>query len=246
MVVMRGHILGQVRHCTNDVRELFGNCRLSGLGTGSRLEVHGTVPDSFQNVTCFVRVIDRLALAADSSVLVGDEKVPMTIGVDVKPQVEPGALGSLLNRDCRQPFFELHELLPRENNSCSVVETRTQLVLDSSCVPVPFHTAFGGACFRGAGPGSMAQTSARRMSSHGLVAEDERRRTSRGRHSAPRAPQESGATIPGTRRRPGQTDTRARGSTDHRPPTRHPPPTIGYQSPTPFSSFRVPQGGIND
>ena len=82
--------------------------------------------------------------------------------------------------------------------------------------------------------------------SHGLVAGDERQRTSRGRHSAPRAPQESGATIPGTRRRPGQTDTRARGSTDHRPPTRHPPPTIGYQNPTPFSSFRVPQGGIND
>jgi len=82
--------------------------------------------------------------------------------------------------------------------------------------------------------------------SHGLIAGDERRRTSRGRHSAARAPQESGATIPGTRRRPGQTDTRARGSTDHRPPTRHPPPTIGYQSPTPFSSFRVPQGGISD
>src|SRR5208337_1836390 len=67
--------------------------------------------------------------------------------------------------------------------------------------------------------------------SHGLVAGDERRRTSRGRHSAPRAPQESGATILGTRRRPGQTDTRARGSTDHRPPTRHTPLTIGYQSP---------------
>jgi hypothetical protein len=31
------------------------------------------------------------------------------------------------------------------------------------------------------------------------------------RHSAPRAPQGSGATIPGTLGRPGQTDTRARG-----------------------------------
>jgi hypothetical protein len=31
-----------------------------------------------------------------------------------------------------------------------------------------------------------------------------------------------------------------------RPLTRHPPPTTGYQSPTPFSSFRVPQGGISD
>jgi hypothetical protein len=79
-----------------------------------------------------------------------------------------------------------------------------------------------------------------------LVAGDERRGTSQGRHSAPRAPQESGATIPGTRRRPGQTDTRARGSNDHRPPTRHPPPNIDYQGPAPFSSFRVPQGGISD
>ena len=66
------------------------------------------------------------------------------------------------------------------------------------------------------------------------------------RLTAPRAPQESGATIPGTRRRPGQTDTRARGSTDHRPPTRHPPPDTCYQGPTPFSSFRVPRGGISD
>ena len=108
------------------------------------------------------------------------------------------------------------------------------------------YTACGGACFRGAGPVPWHRHRRAVVPSHGLVAGDERRRTSRGRHSAPRAPQESGATIPGTPRRPGQTDTRARGSTDHRPPTRHPPPTIGYQSPTPFSSFRVPQGGIND
>ena len=108
------------------------------------------------------------------------------------------------------------------------------------------YTACGGACFRGAGPVPWHRHRRAVVPSHGLVAGDERRRTSRGRHSAPRAPQESGATIPGTRRRPGQTDTRARGSTDHRPPTRHPPPTIGYQSPTPFSSFRVPQGGISD
>ncbi len=111
------------------------------------------------------------------------------------------------------------------------VETETQLVLDSSCVPVPFHTAFRGACFRGAGPGSMAQTSARRMPSHGLVAEVERRRTSRGRHSAPRAPQESGATIPGTQRRPGQTDTRARGTIEE---------SASY--PTPASNHRLPKG----
>ena len=108
------------------------------------------------------------------------------------------------------------------------------------------YTACGGACFRGAGPVPWHRHRRAVVPSHGLVAGDERRRTSRGRHSAPRAPQESGATIPGTRRRPGQTDTRARGSTDHRPPTRHSPPTIGYQGPTPFSSFRVPQGGIND
>ena len=48
--------------------------------------------------------------------------------------------------------------------------------------------------------------------SHVLITGDECRRTSRGRHSAPRAPQGSGATIPGTQRRPGQTHTRARGT----------------------------------
>src|SRR5271157_334419 len=50
------------------------------------------------------------------------------------------------------------------------------------------------------------------LARHELIAGGVRRGTSRGRQSAPRAPQESGATIPGTRRRPGQTDTRARGS----------------------------------
>ena len=74
------------------------------------------------------------------------------------------------------------------------------------------YTACGGACFRGAGPVPWHRHRRAVVPSHGLVAGDERRRTSRGRHSAPRAPQESGATIPGTRRRPGQTDTRARGS----------------------------------
>ena len=73
------------------------------------------------------------------------------------------------------------------------------------------------------------------------------RRTSRGRHSAPRAPRGSGATIPGTQRRPGQTDTRARGTIDHRPPTRHTPPaTKNYQKAAQFSSFRVPRSGIRD
>ena len=108
------------------------------------------------------------------------------------------------------------------------------------------YTACGGACFRGAGPVPWHRHRRAVVPSHGLVAGDERQRTSRGRHSAPRAPQESGATTPGTRRRPGQTDTRARGSTDHRPPARHPPPTIDYQGPAPFSSFRVPQGDISD
>src|SRR5208337_3197809 len=101
------------------------------------------------------------------------------------------------------------------------------------------YIACGGACFRGAGPVTMAQTVARRRTVAQLTAAGSVcRRTSRGRHSAPRAPQESGATIPGTRRRPGQTDTRARGSTDHRPPTQHPPPTIGYQS-QPFEGERM-------
>ena len=108
------------------------------------------------------------------------------------------------------------------------------------------YTACGEACFRGAGPVPWHRHQRAVVPSHGLVAEDERRRTSRGRHPAPRAPQESGATIPGTQRRPGQTDTRARGTNDHRPPTRHPPPTIDYHGPAPFSSFREPQGGISD
>jgi hypothetical protein len=109
------------------------------------------------------------------------------------------------------------------------------------------HTAFGGGC-ASVVPDPVRWHRHRRavVPSRELVAEDERRRTSRGRHSAPRAPQGSGATIPGTLRRPGQTDTRARGSNDHRPLTRHPPPTIGYQGPTPFSSFREPQGSISD
>ena len=73
------------------------------------------------------------------------------------------------------------------------------------------------------------------------------RRTSRGKHSAPRAPRGSGATIPGTQRRPGQTDTRARDTIDHRPPTRHTPPaTKNYQKAAQFSSFRVPRSGIRD
>ncbi len=83
--------------------------------------------------------------------------------------------------------------------------------------------------------------------SHVLITGDECRRTSRGRHSAPRAPQESGATIPGTQRRPGQTHTRARGTIEARPPTRHTPPaTKNYQKAAQFSSFRVPRSGIRD
>ena len=42
----------------------------------------------------------------------------MSIGVNVNSEIKPGALICLLDRDFRQPFFELHELLPRENNSC--------------------------------------------------------------------------------------------------------------------------------
>ena len=58
-------------------------------------------------------------------------------------------------------------------------------------------------------------------------------------------PQESGATIPGTQRRPGQTHTRARGTIEARPPTRHTPPaTKNYQKAAQFSSFRVPRSGI--
>src|SRR5271157_3365139 len=73
------------------------------------------------------------------------------------------------------------------------------------------------------------------------------RRASRGRHSAPRAPRGSGATIPGTQRRPGQTHTRARGTIEARPPTRHTPPaTKNYQKAAQFSSFRVPRSGISD
>src|SRR5271157_5224765 len=65
------------------------------------------------------------------------------------------------------------------------------------------------------------------------------RRTSRGRHSAPRAPQESGATIPGTQRRPGQTHTRARGTIEARPPTRHTPPATN-KLPKGRSIFIIP------
>jgi len=60
--------------------------------------------------------------------------------------------------------------------------------------------------------------------SHVLITGGVGRRTSRGRHSAPPAPRGSGATIPGTQRRPGQTHTRARGTIEARPPTRHTPP----------------------
>jgi hypothetical protein len=85
------------------------------------------------------------------------------------------------------------------------------------------------------------------LPSHELVAGSVCRGTSRGRHSAPRAPQESGATIPGTQRRPGQTDERARGSTEDRPPTRPTPPaTKNYQKAAQFSSSRVPRSGISD
>src|SRR5271157_3108124 len=83
--------------------------------------------------------------------------------------------------------------------------------------------------------------------SHVLITGGVGRRTSRGRHSAPRAPRGSGATIPGTQRRPGQTHTRARGTIEARPPTRHTPPaTKNYQKAAQFSSFRVPRSGIRD
>jgi hypothetical protein len=110
------------------------------------------------------------------------------------------------------------------------------------------YTAFAGGGRASVVPDPVRRHRHRRavVPSHGLVAEDERRRTSRGRHSAPRAPQGSGATILGALRRLGQTDTQARGSNDHRPLTRHLPPTIGYQGPTPFSSFREPRGAIRD
>ena len=103
-----------------------------------------------------------------------------------------------------------------------------------------------GACFRGAEPGLMAQSSVRRIAGHRLAAGGVRRRTSLGDillHVLPK--------VRGQQYRV-RWDVRARltrgleAPIDHRPLTRHPPPTTGYQSPTPFSSFRVPQGGISD
>jgi hypothetical protein len=117
--------------------------------------------------------------------------------------------------------------------------------------PLDPHEARGahrsrGACFRGAEPGLMAQSSARRIAGHRLAAGGVRRRTSLGDillHVLPK--------VRGQQYRV-RWDVRARltrgleAPIDHRPLTRHPPPTTGYQSPTPFSSFRVPQGGISD
>jgi hypothetical protein len=61
-----------------------------------------------------------------------------------------------------------------------------------------------------------------------------------GSQSAPRAHPRTGATIPGTERRPGQTGGRARGlnvstASDPTPASR----TKNYHTPTPFSSYRV-------
>ena len=103
-----------------------------------------------------------------------------------------------------------------------------------------------GACFRGAEPGLMAQSSARRIAGHRLAAGGVRRRTSLGDillHVLPK--------VRGQQYRV-RWDVRARltrgleAPIDHRPLTRHPPPTTGHQNPTPCSSFRVPQGGISD
>jgi hypothetical protein len=61
-----------------------------------------------------------------------------------------------------------------------------------------------------------------------------------GSQSAPRAHPRTGATIPGTGRRPGQTGGRARGpnvstASDPTPASS----TKNYHTPTPFSSYRV-------
>src|SRR5271157_1759700 len=104
----------------------------------------------------------------------------------------------------------------------------------------------GGALLSGGGRASVVPDPVRRhrhrravVRSHVLITGDECRRTSRGRHSAPRAPQESGATIPGTQRRPGQTHTRARGTIEARPPTRHTPPATN-KLPKGRSIFIIP------
>jgi len=75
-----------------------------------------------------------------------------------------------------------------------------------------------------------------------------RRRTSQWKAvCSPCSPAFAGATIPGTGRRPGQTVPRAQrlqASHDLGPDAHRPIPD--YHKGAPFSSYRVPQGGITD
>ena len=76
-------------------------------------------------------------------------------------------------------------------------------------------------------------------SSRGPTPEDIRRM----KHSLVRAPAKGGATVLGTEGCPGQTDTRAQSTNDHRPPSDVGAVTT-LPSPAPFSWFWVPPRGM--
>jgi hypothetical protein len=91
-------------------------------------------------------------------------------------------------------------------------------------------------------PETKAQTSARRLSlrpfANGrLVSGD----VAREAFCSACSPSSSGATIPGTERHPGQTDTRARGTNVHTASDPTPASSArSYHNSSPFSSYRVP------
>ena len=73
-----------------------------------------------------------------------------------------------------------------------------------------------------------------------------RRGIGKEQQSASRAPRPSGATIAGSRRHPGQTNSRARSSIERRPSTKTPEVFIHYNYYGQFSSFQVPRSGMRD
>jgi hypothetical protein len=62
--------------------------------------------DLLQDLASLDWTIDWLRVGDRSSLFILNAEIAMAVGIDIQAQIEPGALGCLLNRDRRQPFID--------------------------------------------------------------------------------------------------------------------------------------------
>lgn len=94
MVMLRRHVFRQIRNGSDHFGELIRERRRLRPGVvRRRLQAHGTGPDLLQNVASLSRVIDRLRIADEFTLLVADKEVTVAIGIDVYSEIDPAALG---------------------------------------------------------------------------------------------------------------------------------------------------------